>query len=245
MDQETVGIIATIDDDSSLEKQYIGHEFRLRSGVVLSLRKVGPTLIQRALDGLKEPEIPTFYIEDKETWEENPIDPDYLEAMHKYFIRRGLLVQDIMLARGTEIKSMPEGVVGPNDDSWIADAEFLGIAVTNKDSKVARHLQWLYYVLDTVEELQGLVLSVQAYNNLISEEQVLQEMYYFRHPEERPKLNVSNDTEETDDRRDVSEFSTRDGVGVRAEGSSELRFSNLVTVPENVELKPHEAHSSL
>jgi hypothetical protein len=189
-------------------------------------------MLQRALEALVEPEVPKVYIVDKETEEENPSDPDYLEAFRAYQIKRGTLMQEVSLAKGTEIKSLPEGVVGPDDDSWIDDAEFLGIKITNKDSKIARHLQWLYFQLVDINELQALVLSAQAYNGFVSEEFVLREMYFFRHPEKRAELNASDDTEALTDRRDVPEPAARSSERVRAEGSSELRPDDLAAVPE-------------
>ena len=242
MDQETLEIIATVDDE---KLEHIGHTFTLRSGVVLSLRKVAPVMLQRALEALVAPEVPKVYIEDKETYEENPSDPDYLEAFRTYQIKRGTLMQEVSLAKGTEIKSLPEGVVGPDDDAWIADVEFLGINITNKDSKVARHLQWLYFQLVDIEELQALVLSAQAYNGLVSEEYVLKEMYFFRHPEKRGELNTSDDTEAPTDRRDVSEPTTRDSERVRAEGSSELRPVDLADLSETNGRRKDKVSSAL
>lgn len=242
MDQETLDIIATIDDETLTK---LGHTFTLRSGVVLSLRKVSPVMVGKGLQQLVEPEVPQVYIEDKETYEENPGDPDYLKAKQAYILKRGAFMQDVYLGRGTELKHLPDSVAGPETDDWIYDAEFLGIKVTNRESKLARYIQWLYFMLDTIEELQCLVQAAQAYNGLISEEEVLKEMYFFRHPEERPKPDTSTDTEEASDRRDVSADSARDGIDLRTDGSSEVRPVNVASLPEIIARRASEVSSAL
>ena len=199
---------------------------------MLSLKKVNPRLVQLALDQLKEPEMPKVFIEDKETWEENPADPDYEKALTQYNIKRGTLIQDLYLARGTEIKQIPSSVSGPETEEWIEEAEFLGITVKNKDSKIARYAQWLYFNIDIIEELQALVMASHSYNNLLDEEQVLEMMRSFRHPEGAIQHPDGASTEETEHTNNVPEPSTRDSERVRTEGSSPVLSANVDGLPQ-------------
>lgn len=243
MDAETVSIIATIDDE---ELKHVGHTFTLRNGVVLAFRKVPTKLAAAALEKLEEPPVPTIYIEDKETYEENPGDPDYIKAVETFNNKRATLMTDIYTVRGTELKSLPEDLEGPDSDSWIEEAEYLGATITNKDSKIARYAQWLSYVAFTeVTEMLFLVNAVMYYNNLIDEDTVLKEMYFFRHPEERPEPDTSTDQEALKYQRDVPVDDTRDDLGVRTAGGSKLRPVLVETVPETNNSRKNKVTSSL
>jgi hypothetical protein len=118
-------------------------ELILSNGIVLSLRPIPPGIIERAIARLERPKVPKITLKDKGVEEENPNDPEYLDALA---IRERKVIEtstNVMLLVGTAIKSIPDGLCGPND-SWL-DTEmlsYLGVEAEMK-TKYDRYLSWL------------------------------------------------------------------------------------------------------
>lgn len=147
--------------------------FRCSSGVVLRLRKIPPFILKEVQASFRPPEVPKVYMDDKETSEENPSDPTYMRALRAYQSALGDALNGVMLVRGTEVESVPDGMPRPEDNSWVDDLNDLpgvengALAVPNTPRR--RYYCWLKYVaLTDSRDLTGLLrkLSELAGNTL-------------------------------------------------------------------------------
>jgi len=116
----------------------------LSNGVKLRLKPVPPFLVRQAAMKLERPRVPRMDI-GKGREEDNPNDPSYLEALTDFENRSTDAALNVMLAAGTEVESIPKGVAGPLDDSWLELLEVLEVGVDLK-RPVARYLAWVRYV---------------------------------------------------------------------------------------------------
>lgn len=132
-----------------------GATFELSNGIVLAIKSVPPFLVQAVQNEFKPPTPPKVMIEEKGREEENPNDPAYLRALEELSEKQDLAVNDLFLAAGTSVVSVPEGYFKPEDDDWIAVVEFAqnitGTKIQiDRDDKVKRYLHWLrFYALET------------------------------------------------------------------------------------------------
>jgi hypothetical protein len=129
-------------------------ELTLSNGIVLKLKNIPPLLINSVSNSIPEPEIPTVWIEDKEREEPNPNHPAYLAAKLKRDQELTLATINLILYAGTELKSVPKGVSGPDDDDWIPLAKMAGIRF-DESNQIERYLAWLRsYALATLNDLE-------------------------------------------------------------------------------------------
>ena len=132
-----------------------GAEFTLSNGIVLKIKSVPPFLVQAVQNEFKTPAPPKVYIEEKGREEENPNDPEYLRKLLELEDQQNLAINDLFLAAGTEVISVPDGYFGPEQDDWIAVVEFAqNITGTDvhieRDNPIKRYLHWLrFYALET------------------------------------------------------------------------------------------------
>lgn len=132
-----------------------GAEFTLSNGIVLKIKSVPPFLYQAVQNEFKPPNPPKVMIEEKGREEENPNDPEYLRLLLELDEQQSLAINNLFLAYGTEILSVPEGYYRPEEDGWIAKVEFAqNITGKNihidRDDEIQRYLNWLrYYALET------------------------------------------------------------------------------------------------
>jgi hypothetical protein len=120
-------------------------ELTLSNGIVLALRPIPPGIIERAIAHLEKPNVPMVVLKDKGgRKEENPGDPDYVDALAAHSRAVIETSTNVMLLVGTAIKSIPDGLYGPDDDGWF-DADlmgYLGVEAERK-TKYDRYLSWL------------------------------------------------------------------------------------------------------
>jgi len=123
------------------------HEVTLSSGVVLALRPVPPFALQEALRQIREPEPPMWLNPDKGREEPNAGDPDYLAAIDRYVEVRLETIANVTMALGTDLKSCPESMPGPEDDVWIEEMEVAtdGRIAIPRTPPRARYVAWLRY----------------------------------------------------------------------------------------------------
>lgn len=132
-----------------------GAEFELSNGIVLKIKSVPPFLVQAVQNEFKTPTPPKVMIEEKGREEENPNDPEYLRQLIELEEQQQLAINDLFLAWGTEIISVPDGYFKPEQDEWIAMVEFAqNITGKNihieRDNQIKRYLHWLrFYALET------------------------------------------------------------------------------------------------
>lgn len=94
--------------------------YTLSSGARVRLLSVSPGLISDVQARVKFPDVPKFYNENKDRWEENPNHPAYLAEMQRAREEQGMAAMRAMCMFGFEL-------VGglPDDDSWIRKLELV------------------------------------------------------------------------------------------------------------------------
>ncbi len=156
-------------------------ELTLSNGIVLSLRPIPPGIIERAIARLEKPKVPKITLKDKGVEEENPNDPEYLDAVA---IRERKVIEtstDVMFLVGTVIKSIPDGLCGPDDDGWL-DAEMMGYLGVEAEMKTKydRYLSWLHLYGLACQEDVLVVLSAVTKMAGLGEEDVQAAVSRFR-----------------------------------------------------------------
>jgi len=116
----------------------------LSNGVKLRLKPVPPFLVRQAAMKLERPRVPRMDI-GKGRAEDNPDDPSYLEAVADFENRSTDAALNVMLAAGTEVEFVPDGVPRPESDDWLELMSVLGVEIDIK-RPIARYLAWVRYV---------------------------------------------------------------------------------------------------
>jgi hypothetical protein len=98
----------------------------LSSGYWVRVRPVSAHLIDGAQAQVKDPEIPSVYIEEKGREEENPNDPVYLRALERVDVDRSLAATDAMILFGVELINEDETPFElPPDEQWLTKLRLL------------------------------------------------------------------------------------------------------------------------
>lgn len=179
----------------------IPNEIKLSNGIVLKVKAMPPMLLNSVANSIPEPVVPKVYIEEKDREEENPNHPAYLKALQDRQTKIGIATNDLILYACTELKHLPEGLMGPEDDRWLTFAKMAGLTVDPKDS-LQRYVAWLKcYALATVDDMSK-AMQVPIMLAGVSEEEVQDAMDTFRSGEggdadiglspEQPSTNGNN-----------------------------------------------------
>lgn len=91
----------------------------LTNGLRIHAVPVAQWAIRRRIMEIPEPPVPVVEIEGAGRSEENPDDPDWLEAMDKVMNERMELAFRAMIVMGCRVDEYPEGFPKPDDDEWI------------------------------------------------------------------------------------------------------------------------------
>jgi hypothetical protein len=137
-------------------------DIEFSNGVVLEAVKVPPMLVMRAVQRFKYPPVPI--IKDEEDGREipNPMDEDYLARCAQIDEHQGNAVLDILLGKGTRLKSCPDTVPSWDTEEWIEDAEYLLDEVIDR-RRLPRYLMWVKYVAcESADDLEKAAL--KCYN---------------------------------------------------------------------------------
>lgn len=185
-------------------------EFTLDNGIVLSIKSVPPLLLDSVISEFPDPEPPTIWMEELGREEPNPSHPDYAKALREVGEARDLAVNNVVLAVGTSVKSVPEGYFRPEEDGWVAGVEFaakiagkeLHVEPAEGDS-ASRYLQWLrWYACETGMDV-ALVQSLPYHLAGIREGEVEEVIESFRRdPEGRSDTSGETETGSSNGHRD-------------------------------------------
>lgn len=141
-----------------------------KPGLKFRLKKFSRLILRDAVLKLPEPVVPVVYIEEKEREEPNPHDPDYLEAVNKYNVDVSFIAINSSIVLGTAVLTVPENMVGVDDDEWLAPLTIVGLPIPT--DKHNRYLGWVkYYALDD-DELIALSRASRRFNGYTFEENV-------------------------------------------------------------------------
>lgn len=213
-------ILNSMDGGNSPDK--LGDRFRTRNGVILKFKRVAPFLVRDALKLCIPPTVPEYYHEGKETWEPNPMHPDYLAAQQEYAVKQADTLMHIYLSLGTEVESCPADVDPVESDAWLETLESVTELKIERTGK-ARYVSWLLYnVLEDGQELQILASAVMAYNGKISEVDVLEAMRSFR-SDSQPTTDSTVASDDEDTHTDRVRSDPGSSAGLRGNGSRKIR----------------------
>jgi len=160
--------------------------FTLVNGVVLRLKAVPPMTVRAALQAKlgPAPKPPMIELSDKGRREANEDDPEYkalLEERNELAFEIGA---NVMLAAGTEIVEVPDGVFRPEDEGWTEIPQFFDVGLV-LDSAIGRYLSWFrHYAIGSEAEWVRLLVRLSSLSG-ISEKEVLDAVESFRRPEAR------------------------------------------------------------
>jgi len=140
------------------------------NGIVFRFKRVSRMIIADAGRKIRDPKVPVVMNEDKGREEENPNHPDYIEALADANYRRGMLAVNVYLSMGTEIVTLPEGIVPPEDCSWEEDLAAFDLDIPAKGK--ARYVAWLKYYALNDDDSSELTLAAMRYGGATLEEDV-------------------------------------------------------------------------
>jgi hypothetical protein len=153
----------------------------LSNGIKVRCKPFPRMLLRNAISQYQDPEVPVIKFEDGSE-EENPNDPDYLAAFEKVHEERLEAAARVTLGYGIAIDEddLPDGMVGPMDDSWMTDMKKLGVDPGDCSTDFLRRYQWLnLYAIPNEEERTLVFLVAQQATGLV-EAEVIRAMRYFQ-----------------------------------------------------------------
>ena len=166
-------------------------EYVTSNGCVLELRGVPSFVTLAVLKAHPKPPVPIIMIEDKQREEENPNDPNYIQALNQYNEELATLTSDVYLANGVKIKSVPDDYLPLDDDEWIEPLEFSGIQFPHDG--IGRRVAYLKYYLLADEDIAKVTTAVAIAGGVVTEEQVDQAAESFRDNTEGP-TDITSET---------------------------------------------------
>lgn len=146
--------------------------FTCRNGVVLQIRSVPAMVLREVMNQIKEPRVPTFVNEEKGgRIEENPLDPEYLEAVEAYKNAQVDISNRLYLAYTKPSPgALPNDVEPPDSPVWEEDLKFVGIDV--HESGRERYVDWLKFYVLTDVDFRDLMTAMYVAGGLVTEEVV-------------------------------------------------------------------------
>ncbi len=118
-----------------------GNVVTLSTGVQLRVKPMPKHFIFQVTERYKKPKVPVYFDETKGREEENPEDPDYIEAMQMHLAEISNASTDVAILRGTEVVHVPDDVMGPDSDDFKMELEVLKFGMV--DNARARYLAWI------------------------------------------------------------------------------------------------------
>lgn len=160
--------------------------FTTKSGVVFNVLPISLYLLRDAIRRLEAPKPPLVHIEDKDTFEENPNDPDYRTALDEFNIKRIDISGDVALYKGTTVRSLPENFPAHTDNEWREELiELSDGGIQIPESGPRRYLAWIRYVAASHSEVMDMHNKVMKVSGHVTEADVENASESFRDNEER------------------------------------------------------------
>ncbi|GAF79299.1 unnamed protein product [marine sediment metagenome] len=181
-DDVTRNVVKGVNEEENRERG--GEDIvTLSSGVRLKIRAVPRNFIFAVTAKFEKPKVPRYMNEQKGKEEENPNDPNYLDATEKYLLNLADASNNVVLLRGTEIVGIPDDVPGPDSKQWKEEMTVLEMSMI--DNKRARYLAWVKGIAAPLEsDINGLFTEIGRLTG-VSEEDVAQAAERFRSTQEQ------------------------------------------------------------
>jgi hypothetical protein len=152
-------------------------------GLKFKLRKMSRMALVEAGRKVRDPKVPVVWIEDKQRDEPNPNDPDYREELQRAAWTRSITIVNTCLVLGTKLLDKPDYIDAIDSTEWLEQLDFIGLEVP--EGKYARYAAWVrYYALDD-DELTDLIVKVQRFNGVVTEQDVQEAAEEFKSIETR------------------------------------------------------------
>ncbi|KKK92608.1 hypothetical protein LCGC14_2701220 [marine sediment metagenome] len=157
---------------------------KLSTGVELELRTTSALLLSNAMKAnmADEPRAPKAWIEDKQREEENPNDPDFIQAHQLWLAEAGIRSLKALIPTGTRIHCKPDEMVGPEDEDYADFMESMGEVAAK--GVHTRYVQWVMLVATGTEDLKTLSAALMRRAG-VREEDVSEAQDMFPGDEER------------------------------------------------------------
>lgn len=149
--------------------QQSGGIITLAQGVRVRLLPVSGALTDDVRARIKYPRVPTVHNESKGRDEENPLDPDYLDAMRETNARRGTAYWDALVTFGIELV---DGL--PADDTWLRKLQLmvrhgmLDLGGYDLDDPLDKEFLYKRYVIASVPLIKLITETAMVSPELIS-----------------------------------------------------------------------------
>jgi hypothetical protein len=132
----------------------------LGSGAQIETRVVSGLDLRRAQLRIPDPPVPKSYIRSRDTWEDNPMHPDYLAAQKRVAIQRAEIVGLELVRIGCTLLTPL-----PPDDGWLRRILRYGIAadlIASLDLSRQEDLRLLYLSVECLRGSQDMAQIVAA-----------------------------------------------------------------------------------
>lgn len=153
-------------------------QITLSTGVVLKVKPVPKHFIFTVTSRFEKPKVPVYLNESKGREEENPNDPDYIEAVEMYVADIASAAIDVVILRGTEVISIPDGFPDHNSKDWKEEMEILGMPLIKKER--ARYLAWIKGMACPLEEDIEILMEIIGQHTGVSEADTAEAVARFR-----------------------------------------------------------------
>lgn len=186
-----VGAGAAADDDPF----YDPHDYRAggegtftsKIGVVLAVKPYPEELSRRVKRNMLEamPKPPREYIVSDDKWITHDDDPDYRRALAEYIAATGDVEFYVRVALGTKLLSVPEGVIPPDSDEWVAivtNPLLFGSSApaVHPEDPAFRYIDWLQYYVFCEGDIRNLYQLLDEACGVVKESAVEAAMKSFR-----------------------------------------------------------------
>lgn len=137
--------------------------FVASNGLRLRLKRVSQLVMLEAARRLNKPKIPRAYNEEKGRDEENPLDPEYVEAEQRYKFDLGMLAVSTYFILGTRIEGdLPDGVEPLASPDWVDLVTAVDPTIDIPETGPRRYLAWLkYHALSDPDQNQLLMACIR------------------------------------------------------------------------------------
>ena len=143
--------------------------FTTSYGVKLRLKAVNRQSLGSISDKYlcEKPKPPIIMIESKGRKEPNHDDPDFQDALTSWNLSMSMAVSNFILLRGTELISVPDGMMSYDSDEWKFEMELMSDLA---DNPRACYLEWLRGVACSEDDSTKLFQIIGRKSNIAQED---------------------------------------------------------------------------
>jgi len=168
---DPVSVAVEVEKDRIRSNGYDPNIFIASTGVKFRIKAVN----RQQLGGVTQrymkskPAPPVVYLENKGREEENPDDPDYIEAMQMWTFGMAMAVNSISILRGTEVveSSIPSDMIHWKSEDWKFEVEIMG---GDPQSERACYLEWVKAVACNDDDLNKLFSKIGRKSGITQED---------------------------------------------------------------------------